>query len=139
MSVTSANAEWLEFVRSIHVSMRIKRKLRDYYNIPIPAVDTLCFSVKDGEGFALVGRLNNICYFYEMVASPSLWEIIWTSIADHFERIFVNIHSDDPFVQWLNAKYEMVWQPQSKAMWHSVSSSIRNNIFDWYIPYFDRI
>jgi len=142
-SLVSVDAVWLERLRSSLLPMRVVRDAVDYCTVPIPAVQVLCFSAQsnDGnDGFALVGEQDGIGYFYEMIAPPSLWGIIWTAVTERFGRLFVNGRSDDPFAKWLADNRFVVWQPQNRTMWLGVSSRIEGNFFNaWHIPYFDRI
>ena len=139
----SADATWLERLRSSSLPMRVARNAIDYCTVPIPATYVLCFSAQsnDGsEGFALVGEQNGTGYFYEMVAPPSLWGIIWSYVTERFGRLFVNGHSDDPFAQWLAEEKLVAWRPQNKTMWLRISGRIDDFLIGaWHIPYFDWI
>jgi GNAT superfamily N-acetyltransferase len=141
--LVSVDGAWLERLRSNSLPMRVIRNALDYRTIPIPAVQVLCFSAQSkdsSEGFALVGEQDGIGYFYEMIAPPSLWGIIWTAVTERFGRLFVNGHSDDPFAQWLTESRLVLWRPQNKTMWFRVSGRIEGLCLDaWHIPYFDWI
>jgi predicted N-acetyltransferase YhbS len=141
--VVSADAAWLERLRGNSLPMRVVRNALDYWTVPIPAVDVFCFSATSdnaAEGFALVGEQDGIGYLYEMIAPPSLWRIIWSAVAERFDRLFANGQSDDPFAQWLAENRLVEWQPQHKAMWLRVSGRVDNRaISSWHIPYYDWI
>jgi predicted N-acetyltransferase YhbS len=139
----SIDPSWLESLRATYFPARIARKVVDYRAIPIPAIEVLCFSAKglDGiEGFALVGERDRTGYLYEMVAPPSLWDAIWTGVAQRYNRLFVNGNSDEAFSQWLAGKRLVTWEPQNKAMWYRFSiraDALASRAF--HISYFDWI
>jgi len=142
-SVVSVNSDLLERLRSRSFSMHVARCALDYCTVPIPAINVLCFFAQNNDeidGFAIVGEENGIGYFYEMVAPPVLWNVIWSAVTDRFSRLFVNGHSDDPFAQWLTEKRVVVWRPQNKSMWFRVSDRIKDFSIDtWHVSYFDWI
>lgn len=137
----TVDVNWLEHLRSRSLPMRVVRSAIDYRTVPIPATQVLCLSAQasDGkEGFALVGEHEGTGYFYEMVAPPSLWSVIWSALIQRFDRLYVNGHSADPFTQWLAEHRFVIWQPQSKTMWLRLSDRLENSLLRaWHVPYFD--
>jgi predicted N-acetyltransferase YhbS len=138
-----ADVSWLEDLRTRFESQRVLRSESGYETIPIPSARVLCLSVRgsaDCEGFALVGEAEEGGYFYEMVAPPILWDLIWGATSGRFERLFVNGRVGAPFATWLAEHNYVSWQTQSKTMWLCVSDKLSPSIFStWHIPYFDRI
>jgi GNAT superfamily N-acetyltransferase len=141
--LVSADAARLERLRSSFLPMRIVRNSLDYRTIPIPADKVLCFAAQNNDvstGYALVGEQDSIGYFYEMVAPPILWDLIWSAVTERFGRLFINGHSSDPFSRWLAQKGFVAWRHQNKTMWLRVSQRMENELVDtWHIPYFDWI
>jgi hypothetical protein len=141
--VTAVETTWLETIRSRFHPLRVRRTPLDYRTVPIPALQVSCFSAQHrdaGDGFALVGDVNGTGYFYEMAAPKVLWEVIWTAVAGHFDRLVVNGHLGDPFAQWLADGGQVEWQPQNKTMWLRVSRRSETvSTATWHIPYFDWI
>jgi predicted N-acetyltransferase YhbS len=142
-AISSADAVWLEALRSQHDQRRVLRTEIDYRKVPIPAAGVLCFSAQadDGsEGFALVGEQDHTGYLYEMVGSSVLWEVIWSAVNVQFDIVYVNGRSDDPFAQWLSDHGYVSWQSQHKAMWFIASTCIEPAVIEkWHIPFFDWI
>jgi len=141
--LVSVDVTWLETLRSRLEPCRVRRNSLDYRTVPVPVLRVLCFSVKadpSREGFALVGEEDKTGYFYEMIAPPILWDIIWTAVTGHFEIVFLNGRSGDPFAKWLSDQNYVSWQPQRKAMWFSASCTVPTDLFGtWHIPFFDWI
>jgi len=132
----------LEKIRSLIEPLRVERRLLDYQVKPIPVADVNCFLplTNEGDGYALVGGMDKCGFFYEMVASPNLWDMIWGAITAHYEKLIINGREGDPFSKWLSDKKQVIWQRQQMTMWYRISP--RANALpheSWHIPYFDRI
>ena len=138
----SIDAIRLEKIRTFIEPLRVVRIPLDYQVKPIPADDVDCFfaSTDEGDGYALVGKLDKCGFFYEMVAPPILWDMIWGAIIMHYEKLIINGREGDPFSKWLSDKQQVKWQRQQKNMWIRISPRANDLPYEtWHIPYFDRI
>jgi len=108
----------------------------------MPATDVDCFlaSSDERDGYALVGKLDKCGFFYEIVAPPILWDMIWGAITMYYEKLIINGREGDPFSKWLSDKKQVMWQRQQKTMWLRISPRANDLPHEtWHIPYFDRI
>ena len=140
--LASEDAGRLESVRSSLEARRVLRGALDYQVIPVPAVAVHCFwaTANEGDGYALVGEADGVGFFYEMIAPPVLWDLLWSAITGRFKRIFINGRSEDPFAIWLAEEKNVKWECQDKTMWLPISRfSADAPLNTWHIPYFDRI
>lgn len=138
----SIDAMYLEKIRTFTEPLRVVRSPLDYQVKPIPADDIDCFfaSTDEGNGYALVGKLDKCGFFYEMDAPPILWDMIWGAIIMHYEKLIINGREGDPFSKWLSDKQQVKWQRQQKNMWLRISQRATDLPYGtWHIPYFDRI
>ena len=141
--VTNANFSWLEMVRSKWVPERAIRSVQDYQVIPLPAESLEMFMVDQTgseQGYALVGRLDDTGYVYELVGDHQALNLLWQSLVNHYQQIYINDHQPSISSSWLSANADIVWIPQCLAMWHPLSEEIKNVLIgQWYIHYLDRI
>jgi predicted N-acetyltransferase YhbS len=132
----------LEAIGYRHFPDRVTRGTVDYQTIPIPAIVVHCFLIRKGEenGYALVGEEDGTGYLYEAAAESTLWEALWSAIAERFDRLYVNGRLGDGFSSWLAENKYVDFQPQNKTMWLRVSDRSANARLDtWHIPFFDRM
>jgi len=121
----------------------VVRSEQDYYAVPLPANSVQAFVIDEAgevKGYALVGKVGETGYVYELVGSPTTSERLWPAVVNSYGKVYVNDRLGSPSHAWLTAKGGVVWKPQHLAMWLPLSQEAkRSAIGGWYIPFLDRI
>jgi hypothetical protein len=129
-------------MRAKYLQYCVLRSADDYAIIP-PSVDVVDFFTYEGagaEGYAIVGRKERKGIIYEMVGSPEAFPVLFHSIGQHVDSLFINDRPASASGVWLTEKRCVKWQPQNQAMWYKLSRDfVEVSCKKLYIPYFDRI
>ncbi len=133
----------LEAIRACILPGRVIREAVDYQTIPLPAEEVERFAVEEASGwsaYALVGRLNDTGYVYEVVGETEALPSIWAAIGDAYQTVYVNDCAGSPSARWLDTQELVCFTPKNLAMWRIISSRIAmEQIQDLYVPFLDRI
>jgi GNAT superfamily N-acetyltransferase len=142
-SLTSERIQWIDSLRSIWEPERVRRSEVDYRALPLPSNSVDVFIVDEVNGFcgyALVGRVEETGYVYELVGHPSSFNRLWSSFANCYCRTFINDRWESPTTKWLSESQGIMWKQNHLAMWQRFSEKLENMVMgQWYIPYLDRI
>lgn len=133
--------QWIDSIRSKWVSERVVRSEVDYKVLPVPvhSVDVFLYETREQLGYALVGKLGETGYVYELVGHPATFHYLWYSIIAHYCQLYINNQQDSLINKWLVDRGQIIWTPQHQTMWLQVSQRAKDMSVGWYIPYFDRI
>ncbi len=121
----------------------VMRRKVDYQAIPLPAsrVDVLLLEHDGGlQGYCLTGVAGSTAYVYEIVGDQQGFHLLWKSLVNDFDAIYINAHPSTQAHGWLSAAAAVSWCAQKLAMWLPVSKEAAEVDFNrWYVPYFDRM
>jgi ribosomal protein S18 acetylase RimI-like enzyme len=132
----------IEAIRRQYIVERVCREVIDYQVLPPPIVELQVFIEEDTrrQGYAIVGRVGEVGYVYEVVGDPISFSHLWQSISFRYSQIYLNDRAGSPFYEWLRTTTEICWQPQAHTMWLPLSPDAKENITKgWHLSYFDRI
>jgi predicted acetyltransferase len=143
VQLKTADFNSLESIRMQYLDVRILRTGLDYQVIPIPtnSVDLYLFELHNKcSGYALIGRLSETGYLYEVVGDPGSYEGLWTSISSNYDNLYINSSLDSEFTKWLGDVTNFNWKLQNLTMWLKLSENANRLLkLETYIPFFDRI
>jgi len=134
-TVGYCDQNWLNRLRHKYTDSRVIRT--SWAMKPIPAEHILLYTVED-EGYALVGRMGNTGYVYDFIGTPESYPLLWSTVCEWYDVVYVNTHRNDPALSYLVDKVDL--ERQNLAMWLPLSNTAKAAHYTkWYIPYFDRI
>ncbi len=133
----------LEVIRTQRMPYRVIRQKIDYQTVPFPAQVVERFAIEVNSewiAYAIVGRLNDTGYVYEVVGDSVAFEALWSAISKTYKTVYINDCIDSPSVCWLDAHELVNWTPQNLTMYKILSNRVTmDSIQEIYISFLDRI
>ncbi len=133
----------LEAIRAQWLPFHLIRKPTDYLTIPLPAQSVERFAFEDGyewSAYAIVGRVNNTGYVYEVAGDPGAFPALWSAIGETYQIAYINDCVGSSSAHWLDTQGFVNWVPQNLAMWQILSPRLTiEQVQGMYIPFLDRI
>jgi len=133
----------LEEFRSLQSPNRLIRKAIDYQTIPIPTHSVELFTIEGNFGwkaYAIVGRLKDIGYVYEVLGDSATFPALLSAIAMAYKIVHINDYEGSPTAQWLSENGIVHWTAQNLAMWQALSPRLTiERVKSLYISFIDRI
>ena len=133
----------LDAIRAQRLPCRVIREAIDYQTIPLPAQMVERFAVKDDSqwtAYAVVGRLNDTGYVYEVVGDSATFPPLWSAIGEAYQAVCVNDCVGSPSARWLDTHGLVRWTSQNLAMWQILSPRLTmEQVQGIYVSFLDRI
>lgn len=142
-SLRDGDIETIEDMRMSLLESYVKRERSDYLTIPLPAERLERFLIRNGlssSAYAIVGRVDDTGYVYEIVGSQGQFAPLLTAIYDAYACVYINERTGSPSTEWMNQRNLVKWVPQNLVMWLNISNCLADDeLRQLYVPFLDRI
>lgn len=125
-------------IREARGGERTERSLAGYRTLVPPGVSRE--AILESGGYAVIGRLEDTAYVYELGGDPAGFAAIERTLAARYRDVYLNLKGGSPAHLWFAARSPVTWTEQSLAMWMPVSGAAgMPSPALCYVPFLDRI